>query len=107
MTINMLAVDLPGFWDGSEAQQLFKKDVKRGPTPDTNRKCFVSSRPSIKSLSLIHFENTYTKRPEQTKRCGIGFIRRLRRRGRGGRPCACPLTTKTSRNITIMSFVCR
>jgi hypothetical protein len=30
MTINMLAVDLPGFWDGSEAQQLFKKDVKRG-----------------------------------------------------------------------------
>jgi hypothetical protein len=31
MTINTLAADLPGFWDGSKAQQPLKKeDVKRG-----------------------------------------------------------------------------
>jgi hypothetical protein len=30
MTIHTLAADLPGFWDGSEAQRLLKKDIKRG-----------------------------------------------------------------------------
>ena len=30
MTIHTLAADLPGYWDGSEAQRLLKKEIEHG-----------------------------------------------------------------------------
>ena len=53
MTIHTLAADLPGYWDGSEAQRLLKKEIEHGR--------YTRYRPEILRL----------KRPESAKRSSL------------------------------------
>jgi hypothetical protein len=55
MTIHTLAADLPGYWDGSEAQRLLKKDIERGRHTRYKPEMLRLKRPEYQEFTLDKF----------------------------------------------------
>jgi hypothetical protein len=83
MTIHTLAVDLPGYWDGSEAQRLLNKDIERGGHTRYKPEMLWLKRPEYQEFELGKFRKhiyqktreeketlywTYTKAKKERKR---------------------------------------
>jgi hypothetical protein len=55
MTIHTLAADLPGYWDGSEAQRLLVKDMERGRHTRYKPEMLWLKRPEYQEFELDKF----------------------------------------------------
>ena len=66
MTIHTLAADLPGYWDGSEAQRLLNKDVERGRHTRYKPEMLRLKRPEYQEFALDKFrKHIYQKTREE------------------------------------------
>ena len=66
MTIHTLAADLPGYWNGSDAQRLLNKDMERGHHTRYKPEMLWLKRPEYQEFELEKFrKHIYQKTREE------------------------------------------